>query len=262
FLLVITFFHNLNELNAEISDKEVWNNVWLFFTSISFWAVEIYIAAIIFISLFYTEVSENLGQGVLNNFFTGKYHTPKVEERIFMFLDMKSSTTIAEKLGHVKYFEMLKEYYSDLSDPIVMHSGKIYQYAGDEVIVSWMLDKGTEENKCINCFFALKNEIRNLSEKYRQKFGVIPEFKAGIHYGNVTTGEIGELKKDIFFTGDVLNTAARIQGLCNSFNTDIIISGQLLEKLQLDSNFKIIPLGENELKGRGEKINLYTFRIL
>jgi hypothetical protein len=32
----------------------------------------------------------------------------------FMLLDMKSSTTIAKSLGHVRYFEMLKEYYSDV----------------------------------------------------------------------------------------------------------------------------------------------------
>ena len=77
----------------------------------------VYMAAVIIVSLFYAEVSENIGPGVLANFFTGKYHTPIEEERIYMFLDMKSSTTIAENLGHVKYFEMLREYYSDLSEP-------------------------------------------------------------------------------------------------------------------------------------------------
>ena len=73
-----------------------------------------------------------------------------------MFLDMKSSTTIAESLGHVKYFEMLKEYYSDLSDPIIKYSGEIYQYVGDEIVVSWKLKNGLQNNNCIQCFFAMK----------------------------------------------------------------------------------------------------------
>ena len=73
-----------------------------------------------------------------------------------MFLDMKSSTTIAGNLGHVKYFEMLREYYSVLSDPIVKYSGEIYQYVGDEIVVSWKLKRGLENNNCIQCFFALK----------------------------------------------------------------------------------------------------------
>ena len=94
-----------------------WINLWKFFSSFTFWAFQLYLAAMVGVALFYSEVSENLGMSVLYNFFIGKYHKPIQEERIFLFLDMKSSTTIAEKIGHVKYFEMLKEYYSDLSDP-------------------------------------------------------------------------------------------------------------------------------------------------
>src|SRR4030095_2713370 len=133
------------------------------------------------------------------------------EERIFMFLDMRSSTTIAENIGHVKFFQMLSECYSDLSEPITMHSGEIYQYVGDEVIVSWKLKKGLKNNNCIQCFFAMKAVIKKQIEKYNEKFGVLPEFKAGFHFGKMITGEIGVIKKEIDFTGDVLNTTARIQ---------------------------------------------------
>ena len=57
----------------------------------------------------------------------------------------------------------------------------------------------------------LKNRLKSRTAWYNQKFGVNPDFKAGIHLGEVTTGEIGALKKEIIFTGDVLNTTARIQ---------------------------------------------------
>jgi adenylate cyclase len=212
----------------------------------------------IIVSQFYTEVSENMGHSVLINFFTGKYHSPKEEERIFMFLDMKSSTTIAETLGHVKYFEMLREYYSDLSDPIIKYSGEIYQYVGDEIVVSWKLTNGLKDNNCIQCFFAMKAGLQKQSKKYNDKFGLSPEFKAGFHLGKVTTGEIGVIKKEIIFTGDVLNTTARIQGLCNEYKVDILISGPLIKRLNLTSAFKIKALGENELRGRDEKIELFT----
>jgi len=208
FLVVFTSIIGSIDLQTNIFDRRVWKNVWAFSTTFAFWSVEIYIAAIILLSLFYTEVSENLGQEVLNNFFTGKYHKPIQEERIFMFLDMKSSTTIAEKLGHVKYFEMLKEYYSDLSEPIIQYHGEIYQYVGDEIIVSWKPKRGLLNNNCLKCFFAMKETIKNQSKKYHEKFGLLPTFKAGFHLGKVTTGEIGVIKKDIIFTGDVLNTTA------------------------------------------------------
>ena len=219
-------------------------------------------AAIIVVSQFYTEVSENIGHGVLNNFFTGKYHAPTEEERIFMFLDMRSSSTIAENLGHVRYFEMLREYYSDMSEAIIEHSGEIYQYVGDEIIVTWPLGRGLKENNCVECFFAIQAAVKKQSKKYTERFGVLPSFKAGIHMGKVTTGEIGDIKKEIIFTGDVLNTTSRIQGLCNIYNVDILISEKLMSHLNLKSQFQIKAFGENELKGKDEKIELFTIRRL
>ena len=258
FLLVSATVSNSFELQTSMFDPQVWNNVRAFLTSFAFWAIVLYVAAIILLSLFYTEVSENMGQEVINNFFTGKYHKPIQEERIFMFLDMNSSTTIAEKLGHVRYFEMLVEYYSDLSGPIVSHLGEIYQYVGDEVIVSWKLQKGLLENNCLQCFFAMKEALQRQSSKYHRNFGLFPTFKAGIHCGTVTTGEIGVIKKDIIFTGDVLNTTSRIQGLCNDLVVELLVSGPLLEKLDYKSQFFMNSLGEKELKGKDERVMLFS----
>src|SRR4030095_7827876 len=140
----------------------------------------------------------------------------------FMFLDMRSSSTIAENLGHVKYFEMLREYYSDMTEPIIKHSGEIYQYVGDEVIVSWRLAPGQRDNNCVECFFAIQTAIKSQSRKYTEKFGLTPGLKAGLHMGKVTTGEIGDIKKEIIFTGDVLNATSRIQALCNTYHVDMI----------------------------------------
>ena len=256
--LTTTFIITANDMPAAITHKDFWSGAWAFFTDYSIVSVSVYIASIIVVTQFYTEVSESIGPGVLSNFFLGKYHRPVEEERIFMFLDMKSSTQIAENLGHIKYFEMLKEYFSDLSGPVIDYDGEIYQYAGDEMIVSWELKNGLKKNSCIRCFFAMKESLNGQAEKYKEKFGLLPKFKAGFHYGKVTTGEIGILKKEIIFTGDVLNTTARIQGLCNQLNVDILISNDLLKKLELYPLFQIKSLGENKLRGKGEKVELFS----
>lgn len=257
FLLALGVLYNTIELQTSPLNELVWRNVSLFFLSYAFWSVVIYICSIIAFSLFFNEVSENLGHGVLTNFLTGKYHKPTEEERIFMFLDMKSSTTLAEKLGHVHYFEMLKEYYADLSDPIIDYAGEIYQYVGDEIVVSWTLPSGLHRNNCLRCFFAMKRALQQQSKKYYDRFGVLPQFKAGFHSGKVTTGEIGILKKEIIFTGDVLNTTARIQSLCNMHHVDLLISDHLIQQLSLLAH-EIKPLGESELRGRDERIKLFT----
>jgi adenylate cyclase len=258
FLLFVAAVANALQLGAGIFSRQVWDIVWAFFFSYSLLSVVLYITAIVVVTQFYVEVSENVSLSVLQNFFTGKYHKPIQEERIFMFLDMKSSTTIAESIGHIRYFEMLKEYYSDLSEPVVKYYGEVYQYAGDEIIISWTLKNGLQNNHCVECFFAMKAALRAQTGKYQEKFGLLPAFKAGFHLGMVTTGEIGVLKKEIVFTGDVLNTTARIQGLCNTYNVDNLLSGELLDKLHLPASFQIQSLGEHTLRGRDEKIPLFS----
>jgi len=261
FVIIISAFDNSIKLKTSVFDKEVWINILEFLSSYTFWAFQLYLALMIGTTLFYSEASENIGMAVLRNFFIGKYHKPIQEERIFMFLDMKSSTTIAEKIGHVKYFEMLSQYYSDLSDPIIEYRGEVYQYVGDEIVVSWKLNNGLQDNNCLKCFFAMKDSIKDRSEKYQSKFQILPSFKAGFHYGTVTTGEIGVLKKDIVFSGDVLNTTARIQGLCNSYNVEVLISDQLMNKMNIESDFEIKSEGKNKLRGRNETIELFSVKL-
>ncbi len=249
--------HSLDQ-NLPIYDPKVLSFGFNFLSNFAFISVIIFVSFGTGFCLFYTEISDNIGQRVLLNFFTGKYHRPIEEERIFMFLDMKDSTAIAEKLGHVQYFEMLREYYTDLTEPIINFSGQIYQYVGDEVVVTWKKEKGISNNNCIHCFFAMKESLRVQHEKYLRKYGLAPTFKAGMHLGQVTTGEIGVIKKDIVFTGDVLNTTARIQGLCNHYGADFLVSRQLIEALEEDGKFGSVFIGETELRGRNEKVNLYT----
>ena len=258
FLITLTFITNSSRMNLPIYDPLVVKSVLNFFLNFAFWSVVIYMGAIINITLFISEVSDNLGQGVLINFLIGKYHKPREEERVFMFLDMKSSTTIAEKLGHVEYYKLLNEYYADITEAVVQTSGEIYQYVGDEIVVSWQFKKGLQDNNCLRCFFLIKQIFETVSEKYIKQFGLVPGFKAGLHYGKVTTGEIGVVKKEIIFTGDVLNTTARIQSTCNDYDVDILVSDDLITNLKTEEEYVLTEIGECELRGKDEKVKLQT----
>ena len=247
------------ELKARPFSGEVWAYTKNFFTCFAFRTIVVYITMGIVTSLFYVEVSNIIGQNVLINLFTGKYHTPFEEKRIFMFLDMKSSTTIAEQLGHVKYFKLLQSYYADISDAIIDHGGSIYQYVGDEVVIMWKL-KTEKDIRPLHCFWAMEKALIEKKNKYLKRYGLAPTFKAGIHVGVVTTGEIGKIKKDIVFTGDVLNTAARIQGLCNTYGVNLLFSEQFAQIIETHEDLAIKALGETELRGKGEKVRLFTIK--
>ena len=104
FLVIITFINTLYTLSVD-SIKSLVSPAWSFFTDYAVVGIMVYIAAIIVITQLYAEFSQSIGVGALSNFFLGKYHHPVEEERIFMFLDMKSSTTIAENLGMSSIFK-------------------------------------------------------------------------------------------------------------------------------------------------------------
>lgn len=202
------------------------------------------------------QLNQHIGPGMFWQFLSGKYHNSKEQFKIFMFLDIKSSTGIAEKIGHEKYFKFMNYFFEDVTYPILYNKGEIYQYVGDEIVISWSPKSGVMNSNCVRCFFDIENAIKENSEKYLKMFGLIPEFKAAIHFGKVTTGEIGIIKKEIVHTGDVLNTTARIQSLCNEYNQKLIISTDLMDILNLQKEYILHNLGEIKLKGRSKKVNI------
>ncbi|WP_296317914.1 adenylate/guanylate cyclase domain-containing protein, partial [Winogradskyella sp. UBA3174] len=107
--------------------------------------------------------------------------------------------------------------FADVTNTILNNEGEIYQYVGDEIVISWSMKKGVRKANCLNCFTQIQKKLVDLRPIYEKKYNVMPEFKAGIHYGSVMAGEVGVIKKDIIYSGDVLNTAARIQEQCNQY---------------------------------------------
>lgn len=256
FLVVLGAVFASQRLGKSVLDAAVIQSQMRFISNFAFISIFIYIGFAFFLSFFIFEMSKSMGIMVVYNFITGKYHKPSIEDRIFMFMDMKSSTTIAEKLGHVKYYELLNIYYADMSDAILNNEGEIYQYVGDEVVISWPQNVGIKNNNCIKCFFEIKDVINQKSSDYLKSFGLVPQFKAGLHCGSVTTGEIGQLKKEIVFTGDVLNTTSRIQMLCNEYGAQLLASQHVLDLLTLNNEYNITPIGEIQLRGKNRKVNI------
>lgn len=260
FLLFINTLYLSLVFHLSVFDPSVWQKNLHSLGAPWFWSIIVYIGSIATLSLYFSELQQHLGHSVIGNFFTGRYNRPRQEERIFMFLDMKSSTTLAERMGHERYFALLNRYYADLTRAISCTSGEVWQYVGDEVVVTWTMEKGLRDNDCLACYFGIERELRSRSATYERDFGHTPGFKAGLHCGTVTTGEIGTVRKDIMFTGDVMNTTARIQSLCNAEGVDLLISDELLKRLTLGNGFRSTVIGERELKGKEERVLLHTVR--
>lgn len=222
---------------------------------------QILFTALIGLSLlinFVLRVSHLLGPNVLLNYFIGKYHTPVLEERIFLFLDVDSSTSIAESLGTKKYSMFLKDFFSDLSEPLYKTRGRVYQYVGDEAVVVWKLKQGLKNNNALRFYFYVQECIDNHKHKYLKKYGFIPRFKAGVHFGETIITEVGEIKKEIVYHGDLINTTARIRTAAKKENRNLLVSEEMLLKITHLNEFQFEDLGLKALNGKKHEINLYS----
>jgi class 3 adenylate cyclase len=205
------------------------------------------------------QMSRMLGQNVLLNMMIGKYSRPVEEDRIFMFLDLDASTTLAERLGNIRFHELIDDYIYDITPAISDAEGEIYQYVGDEIVVTWKLGPRNIRDNCLECFFSISHKMEALAPKYQQKYGFVPGFKAGLHFGSVIAGQIGDIKKEIVFQGDVVNTASRIKEKCHSLGAKILISRELLDILPKETiKYKAERVGSFLLKGKEHEVELYS----
>lgn len=265
FILFFTSFVTLYLYGAEISmpmlSTEVFQHYVGTFLQARVIMMIVYWGIACILALFILQINEKFGQGVLINFLLGRYHQPREDQRIFMFMDLKSSTTYGEKLGHIRYSQLIQDCFYDLTDIVLAHGAQIYQYVGDEVVLSWDVDTGINRGNCLKTFFAYDDLLRTKSSYYKNKYGLVPEFKAGLNLGEITVAEVGEIKKELAYHGDVLNTAARIQGKCNEYQRKLLISEQLKTRFEKQTNYIFEFLGDTILKGKEQPVNIYAVNI-
>ena len=252
-----------------LSDISIWKSIYATAPTFNeesgeylFYLLVIYYFFMTLVINFINQVNKKYGPGVLVPLLFGRYRNPREEERIFMFMDLKSSTTIAEKLGHLKYSSFIRDCFMDINEVLMAFRAQVYQYVGDEIVVTWPESEGLKNQFCIKFYFACKTQFLDRTEYYMKNYGLLPHFKAGAHGGKVTAVEIGEVKRDIAYHGDTLNTAARIQSVCNEYNKDFLVSEYIFSKVKLNQSIKVESLGLIPLKGKASRVELVSLESI
>lgn len=198
------------------------------------------------------QVNSLHSRGQLLRFISGRFHTPRKVKRIFCFIDLKRSTTITENLGDIRYANFLRDYYSDISEAIRVTKAEIYQFVGDEIVLCWPVNTGSKSGLAIRCALLAQKAIQSKKQTYLDQYGYVPEFRVGLHMGDCIVTWVGEVRREIVYIGDVLNTAARIQEQCKVHGDDVMVSEQVMnisENMdELNCRFvdEIIPRGKEE----------------
>ena len=117
---------------------------------------------------------------------------------------------------------------------------------------------GVRDDNCVQAFFAYDAVLRSRRNYYFERYGLVPEFKAALNAGAVTAAEVGEVKKELAYHGDVLNTAARIQQKCNEFGCRLLVAEAMHEYIHTLKRFSSSFVGDIVLKGKTRSVS-YNF---
>lgn len=192
----------------------------------------------------------------------GTYHLPTEEERVFLFMDIKDSTSIAESLGNKRYFDFIQEFHHLAADAIKKNEGEVYQYIGDEIVITWPLKKGLRNDNAINLFFQVEQTLAQNAFSFYEQFQTIPAIKGSLHAGTVTRGEVGKAKREFGYVGHVINTTARMQSVAKETpGVSLVVSEGLLNRfIGLKERLHGERLGSFAFRGKNEQVVLYTLK--
>jgi adenylate cyclase len=196
------------------------------------------------------EVGGLLGFGTLRSLLTGRYVQPKREQRAFLLIDMKNSTGLAEQLGPIRFHELLNAFFRNVADAALECSAEIHKYVGDEAILTWPDGYAIASGECLDCPFVLLDLIERHRQDYLQQFGIVPGFRAALHYGEIVAGEIGDLRREIAFVGDTLNVAARLLDAAKDIGHDVLVSQDVLALVSPPDGLKVEKLPMLTVRGR------------
>ncbi len=107
---------------------------------------------------------------------------------------MKNSTGLAEQLGAIRFHELLNAFFQDVAHAALECEAEIHKYVGDEAILTWPHGRSIASGECLDCPFVLLDRIERNRQDYLQRFGIVPTFRAALHYGEIVAGEIGDLR--------------------------------------------------------------------
>jgi len=199
-----------------------------------------------------------IGPGVLANLLTGRYHRPREEQRIVLFLDLVGSTGIAESIGNIRFHGLLSEVFSHLSDVVVDLGGEVHRYVGDALIATWPLGTPEDNARPIRCLFVCRDALERARPGLLARHGHAPDFRAGLHAGRLVAGEVGSFKREIALLGDTMNTVARIEEACRTTGRRWLVSKALLDCTAVPEGVRLEGIGRPALRGKSEGLELFA----
>jgi len=209
-------------------------------------------------NLFSKKVSKNVMNELIHN-TNNEILSPKEKEITIFFSDIRSFTSISEKLHDPKkVIELLNLYMTPMVEKITLHKGTIDKFIGDAIMAYWNAPISVQNHadEAVSSAIEQIKLLKDINKILKEKFDLTIQIGIGINSGIATIGEMGSKgRADYTIIGDNVNLASRLESLNKIYHSNVIISSYTLEKLSND--YIIRELDLVRVKGKEKPVNIY-----
>ena len=172
---------------------------------------------------------------------------------VCLYTDAQSYTTLSETMDPGKLTQVMNAYYGAVFKPIKDNAGIILQVVGDSVLAIWTAPEPKNELKTAACRAAI--QITESVRRFNSEADHLPlPTRIGIHSGEILLGNIGALDHFEYRpVGDIVNTAARLEGLNKFLGTQMLTSE---EAFFPDNGYVTRPMGQFVFKGKSRPVRV------
>jgi class 3 adenylate cyclase len=182
--------------------------------------------------------------------------SPTRVEKIILFADIISYSTISERMTSGDVFLTLNTYFDVCSRIILGKGGEVNKFLGDGLMAYFDVEQADD---CIQACLEIMQELQDLRQNASTDSPLrLLNSGFGLAQGMVIEGNMGSrFKTDFTIIGDAVNTASRLEGLTREVNRSLLLSEPIRHSTK--KPWRFISLGEYSLKGK--KVNMEVFSI-
>jgi adenylate cyclase len=182
-----------------------------------------------------------------------------------LFSDVRSFTTLTEKLGPQGTVSLLNEYFTLMVDCIQAEDGMLDKFIGDAIMAAFGIpvDHGDDEDRAVRAALRMLVDLHEWNDKREAEGQMRVEMGVGLNTDFVVSGNIGSPKRmDYTLIGDGVNLAARLESACKQYSAKLLISEFTYAKLRGTYRSReidyVIVKGKTEPVGVIELLDYHT----
>lgn len=182
----------------------------------------------------------------------------KMQKATVVFTDIRSFTTISERLGAQETVKMLNEYFGIMVDVIMDNGGILDKYIGDAIMAVFGAPFAGEEDAdhAVQTAIGMLRALRAFNERRAAEGQEAVLMGVGINTDDVLSGNIGSLKRmDYTVIGDGVNLASRLEGANKPYGTQVLISELTVRELK--KSYRLREVDKIQVKGKHEPVGVY-----